>query len=527
MKTIHVFCTTESRMYVSHFIMRGYERSTDSKSYISPTLRISELVPPETSTAPAFKIMRRSSTERRGKPSHQASSVTAEEGDLSDREASETGSLGGRSNTTGGSAKKHMTIEEREAAYNEARSRIFMGFEEKEKVKDKDINSSSSSLSAASGSTTNGESSPGDADSSSGSPATESEWSGPARRRQHSGYVSASSSIRSSAYISNGSGSSRNSRAASPSSFQYPSLYEQAAAPAPLYDPAQQSAPTVPIYHPSYGYPSYNQNQPNPPYMPYPTYYPAPYATYSVPPQPTQPGSDQSAHSSGEPYPPPLPMPYPPPYMWSHPGQPPLQSPPMQPQPVPSQPPPNHHHAMNPPPPGQSPYQPYLPPPHTYAYPMPGYYPGQPIPPPGPPPMHPAHMPPGSQIYDPRISNNGTGNGQANGFRSGVPHNGVPLSANGRPQPRNGYSTPPTNGNTSRPRNGPTQPGRAPWSYGPGVGSGGLVGVGPQSSETVGPRLSNNRRQSNMSNSSTNGRSTSGDDSSSVTVSIQSILKVQ
>jgi hypothetical protein len=29
-----------------------------------------------------------------------------------------------------------MTIEEREAAYNEARSRIFMGFEDKEKGKE-------------------------------------------------------------------------------------------------------------------------------------------------------------------------------------------------------------------------------------------------------------------------------------------------------------------------------------------------------------------------------------------------------
>ncbi len=503
------------------------------KCYISPTLRISELVPPETSTAPAFKIMRRSSTERRNKPSHQASSVTGEDGDLSDREPSETGSLGGRSNTTGGSAKKHMTIEQREAAYNEARSRIFMGFEEKEKTKDKDINSSSSSLSATSGSTKNGESSAGDADSSSSSPATESEWSGPARRRQHSGYASASSStrsIRSSAYISNGSGSSRNSRAASPSSFQFPSLYEPTVATAPLYDPAQQSAPAAPIYHPSYGYP-YNQSQPNPPFMPYPAFYAAPYPTYSVPPHPTQPGIYPSTQASGEHYPPPPPMPYAPPYMWPHPGQPPMQSPPMQPQPVPSQPLSNHphhpHHPMNPPPPGQPAYQPYLPPPHTYPYPMPGYYPGQPVPHHlGPSPTHPPQIQGGPQLYDHRMSNNGTTNAQANGFRGSVPNNGIPSPANGRPQPRNGYSAP-TNGNAPRPRNGPTQPGRAPWSYGPGVGSGGFGGVGPPSNETVGPRLSNNRRQSNMSNSSANGRSTSGDDSSSVTVSIQSTLKVQ
>ncbi|KAF9454252.1 hypothetical protein P691DRAFT_809798 [Macrolepiota fuliginosa MF-IS2] len=478
--------------------------------------------------------MRRSSTDRRNKTPHQAGSVTGEDGDLSDLEPSETGSLGGRSNTTGGSAKKHMTIEEREAAYNEARSRIFMGFEGKEKVKEKDINSSSSSLSAASGSTKNGGSSAGDADSSSSSPATESEWSGPARRErpQHSGYASASSStrsIRSSAYISNGSGSSRNSRAASPSSFQFPSLYEPTPPSMSLYDPAQHSAPAAPVYHPPYGYP-YNQGQPNPPYVPYPAYYPTPYPQYSSPSHHPQNVSDPSTPSTGEPYQPPPPMPYGAPYMWPHPNQPPVQSPPMQPQPIPSQPPSNIPHAMSSPPPGQPPYQPYMPPPppppHAYPYPMPGYYPnqpGHPMPPPPPPPVHPSHMP-ASQLYDPRTPNNGTGNNQANGFRSGMPGNGVPPPNNGRPPPRNGFNGP-NNGNGPKPRNGAVQPGRAPWSYGPGIGSGGFVATGPQPNETVvGPRLSNNnnRRQSNMSSSSMNGRSTSGDDISSVASSASS-----
>jgi hypothetical protein len=69
-------------------------------------------------------------------------------------------------------------------------------------------------------------------------------------------------------------------------------------------------------------------------------------------------------------------------------------------------------------------------------------------------------------------------------------------------------------------------PVRAPWSYGPGIGSGGMVSTGPQTHDTVGPRLSSSRRQSNLSNSSANGRSASGDDGSSVTVSIIAVLPV-
>ncbi|KXN92410.1 cAMP-regulated phosphoprotein 21 [Leucoagaricus sp. SymC.cos] len=516
-KMIYVYSTEESRV---------------------PSLRISELVPPETTAAPAFKIMRRSSTDRRNKPP-QAGSVTGEDGDLSDLEPSETGSLGGRSNTTGGSTKKHMTIEEREAAYNEARSRIFMGFEEKEKAKDKDINSSSSSLSVTSGSTKNGGSSAGDADSSSSSPATESEWSGPVRRgerRQNSGYASASSStrsIRSSAYISNGSGSSRNSRAASPSSFQYPSLYEPTAPSMPLYDHSQQhSAPPAPIYHSPYGYPPYNQGQPNPPYMPYPAYYPPPYPPYSSPPRLPQTASDSATASSREPYVPPPPMPYSPGYMWPQPVQPPVQSPPMQPQPVPPQPPSNVPHAMSSPPPGQPPYPSYIPqpPPHPYTYSMPGYYPnqpGHPMPPPPPQPVHPSLVPV-PQPFDPRANGSGPGNNQANCFRNSVPtNNPLPPNSNRPPQQRNGLNNGPVKGTGPKPRGGVTQPVRAPWSYGPGVGSGGMITMNtmnlPLTNETVGPRLSNSRRQTNMSNSS-NGRSTSGDDGSSVAVGLSSIL---
>ncbi|KIJ65632.1 hypothetical protein HYDPIDRAFT_76118, partial [Hydnomerulius pinastri MD-312] len=95
-----------------------------------PARRIAELVPAQLPAQPTIKIMRRSVADRqRSKPHSQAGSVAGEDAELSDVEPSEAGSLGGRSNTTG-SSKKHKTIAEREAAYNEARSRIFMDFEE-------------------------------------------------------------------------------------------------------------------------------------------------------------------------------------------------------------------------------------------------------------------------------------------------------------------------------------------------------------------------------------------------------------
>lgn len=111
------------------------------------------------------------------------------------------------------------------------------------------------------------------------------------------------------------------------------------------------------------------------------------------------------------------------------------------------------------------------------------------------------------------------GNNQLNGFRNSIPGgNGTPSSSVSRPPPRNAYNYS-TNGNGPKSRQGVVQPARAPWSYGPGIGSGGMVSTAPQTHDTVGPRLSNSRRQSNLSNSSANGRSASGDDGSSVTVS--------
>lgn len=86
-----------------------------------PIRKISELVPAESSTQPAFKIMRRGINERiRSKQNSQAGSVAGDDADLSDVEPSESGSFGGRSSAAG-TSKKQRTIEEREAAYNEAR----------------------------------------------------------------------------------------------------------------------------------------------------------------------------------------------------------------------------------------------------------------------------------------------------------------------------------------------------------------------------------------------------------------------
>jgi hypothetical protein len=196
------------------------------------------------------------------KPASQSGSIAGEEADLSDLDPSETGSQGGRSNATGSSGhhKKYMTIEEREAAYNEARSRIFMDFEEKEKAKEKDMSASSSTFSQMSGSASTSagrdSGSVGDIEDSLSSVPTESEWSGPVARsekprRSGSGNTSAGSS-RSLRSFNNG-GSSRNSRATSPS-FSYASLYE----PPPVsYDQPQYVGHPPMGYSQSYVYPPY------------------------------------------------------------------------------------------------------------------------------------------------------------------------------------------------------------------------------------------------------------------------------
>ncbi|KIP03411.1 hypothetical protein PHLGIDRAFT_77607, partial [Phlebiopsis gigantea 11061_1 CR5-6] len=66
-----------------------------------PQRRISELVPAEESAQPAFKIMRRSPQDRRARQNSQPGSTAGDEGDISDPEPSEAGSIGGRSSATG------------------------------------------------------------------------------------------------------------------------------------------------------------------------------------------------------------------------------------------------------------------------------------------------------------------------------------------------------------------------------------------------------------------------------------------
>lgn len=546
-KNIFVQRTPDSRMYVFS-TLRLMFFTNDWYLACSPERRMSELVPPESSSQPAFKIMRRSQGDRRNKPHSQAGSVAGEDGDLSDVEPSEAGSLGGRSSAAG-SSKKHMTIQEREAAYNEARSRIFMGFEEKEKAKEKDMSASSSSLSlnSASASSANGDSL-GDLDGSITSPATESEWSGPSAqysrdRKDHNrrGNASASSSTRSmrSGYHGNHSNpSSRNSRAPSPS-FKYASLYE----PAPsqqLYDPNQppnqMNAPYgTQYYHPftPQGYmPQYNAGY-YPPHPGYPSHDP-----HHPPPDPSRPL---------EHYPPPQ-MGYS--YMWHPPNQPPpIQTSPLG-QPGPMQPHQTHqgpaYPVASPAPQSPAQYQYGQPPsqypygaPAGYGHPAPGYYP--PPPPPGQPsmaqPSHaPAHMAMPGHMYEASSTTGAPHHGPQPPLlhtSSAPPPHGYNFNPNGRGPIGNGLppSQPPNGRNNTRNPSGPQSNNghgnkgrnnaamtRNPWTYGPGIGTGAYVG--PPSSghaDIVGPRLTSARRQSNLSGGSSRA-SSYNDDGLSTTV---------
>ncbi|KAG1746590.1 uncharacterized protein EDB91DRAFT_1219589 [Suillus paluster] len=467
-----------------------------------PTRRIAALVPAQlSSTHPTIKIMRRSTTDRgRSKPHSQAGSIAGEDLDLSDVEPSESGSQGGRSNATG-SSKKHKTIAEREAAYNEARSRIFMDFEEREKGKEKDLSASCSTISLTSGSVTSaGEtSSTGDLDIESvSSPTTESEWSGPAVRDKRDSKRSNGStrSLRSSAPVFNvcGSSSSRGSRAPSPSSFKYPTLYEPSPA-APPYDGAQP--PVQPGYVNPYVY-AYPQPPPPSNYIPgYPYYAPYPYPH----PQAPMHAPDNSAvHGTMEAYPSPQHVAHPSvyvPYTWS---------PAQQQQQLPH--PPLQHTAQQPPnqsvAPPASQYSTFTPPVPPYGpYPMPGYFP------------QPPHIP-HVQSSPPTVQNHGhyPGNGYMNGTGG---NDTMPLN---RSYPGDLTQSPSMG---PKPRGAP--PARSAWSYGPGVGMGGfgvnnMSGSRPSGGEVVGPRLSSSvRRPSGNSNASAGGRTLAGDEASSTAVS--------
>ncbi|KAI0820311.1 hypothetical protein BC628DRAFT_1398324 [Trametes gibbosa] len=452
-----------------------------------PTRRICELVPVEESAQPAIQIMRRP----RGRQHSHPGSTAGEDADTSDVDASEAGSIGSRSNHASAAAKRFKTIEEREAAYNEARSRIFMGFEEKEKEKDMSANSSTFSLVSGSGSTSGGRgSSIGDLDDSASSAPTESEWSGPVARDKSRKGASSTTSSRSlkSGPSFNGSGSSRNSRATSPS-FTYPPFYE----PATMHSYDQSSygprPPSATGYVSPYGYPAYTSPNGQPYANPY--YYPP----YSYPPPPSHhpessaPGvvepiyhpsntAQQPAYNST--------------YIWSN-------APPSGQHPVPHQHHqhgqpvvvPGHHdahapaHAMQP---MQNipQYAPYVPTPPMYAYGLPAYYaqPYQSGVPMGPPPIPgPTYQPSPAPDHLGTISSN----------PNGAEFNRT--SSRGS----NGH------GNVNGKRGGPRV--RGSWTYGPGVSASGYTYSpsgstnGAGGNEAYGPRLTSNMRRTSSSGS--------------------------
>jgi hypothetical protein len=340
----------------------------------------------------------------------------------------------------------------------------------------------------------------GDIEDSLSSVATESEWSGSATRnekprRSGSGNISAGSS-RSIRSFNNG-GSSRNSRAASPS-FSYASLYEP---PPASYDQPQYTGHPPMGYNQAYMYPPY----PPPPGQPmgqgvmpqYPYYQPYLY-------HPQRPHSDPTSPSMGEPvfHPQQHPhsqsqqqLPYPQQYMWP-PG--PHPPPPQPPQHTQSAPPPPVHSSgtANVPPPQGPGYPPhFMPPSGQYChYPVP-YYQSHPQ---GPSSTHPPHPPPHmqGQLYPPDNNRQGQGHGSA----MSSPNPSVD-SHNGR---RGG-------GNNSNRRNVPKV--RTTWNYGPGAGG---FQYHHNNGESVGPRLSPSRRTSGNSSA---GSRTPGDEASSTAVS--------
>ena len=489
-------------------------------------------MPAESTTQPAFKIMRRSATERRSKPQSQTGSIAGEDADLSDLEPSESGSHVSNS-------KKRMTIEEREAAYNKARSRIFNKFEEQ--GKDKDMSASTSSFSGSASNSTS-------TDEQTSSPATaESDWSatsGPRDKKDNrrgisgNGTTPHSRSVRSGASF-NSSGSSRNSRAPSPS-FTYATLFEPPSS-APMYDHPQHPHQSA-GYYPNqsmYSFPGQGP-MPPPPFTPVYPYY-APYNTYQSPPPHSQYNpSDPSAPSASEPFSPSHQMNYGNYYGWSN--QPPMQPPPhtMHHPPPPLQYP---NHLNGPPPPQTPPFQTFMPQsqPQPYPYPVNGQFaPPPPQPPPRPYLSAPPHMNMQQQQQQqqqppyetPRPMNGNTMGHQpdfhpnhSNGLRNGLGNGIISPNSNGRmPVTRsvgpNGAISNGNGVNGTKSRLPVPPQARTAWSYGPGVGMGGYVAPnGISTGDAIGPRLSSNhRRPSGNSNSSNSHASSNCDEVSSTAV---------
>jgi hypothetical protein len=429
-------------------------------------------VPVESVVQPKFSIMRRSSRDRiKGRGSSTAGSNAGEDADLSDGEPSEAGSLHSRSS-------RRLTLEEREAAYQQARSRIFMDFAAKERAAGTSAGSSATASTSAC-------SSADDCDAE--SVTTESEWSAPASGAPDKRLGGSQASHRS---RSRKARSARASRGASPTSFAYASIYEPAAEPygdAGYTAGGDHPAPAYPPQHmyPYGAYPQAPAGPPQPFYQPYyhgPMYYPPP------PPGPEQqmtvsPPADYGQHQHHQPQ---HPMaPYPGQYGW--PPAPAEQGPSMHPTSPPPQMAYNGTHATPPPGPyAHGPYGAYTspppPPPPPQAWGPYGYYP---MPPPQPGPMPPPQQPGlmGPPLHSPEL---------ARQYSSSSGSSAPPSAGHSRTSSRNS-----SQGRRSVP------PQRAPWAGAPGQ-------------DFVGPRFATGVRRSS------GGSRTPGDEASSTTVGLSS-----
>lgn len=496
--------------------------------HFSPLRRISELVPAAPTQHPTFKIMRRSELDRRRqKPSmSRPGSVAGEEGDLSDPGPSETGSMGSRSTTS----KKRMTIEERQAAYDEARNRIFMNFEEKEKTKERDTSASSSTLSLVSGSGSGSQSGGvgcnSDNDDGISTIPTESESSIPngLRRGDDSRLSSTDSlrSLRSNSSTFTGQGSGNGQGVTSPA-VSYPSIYgatppsQSYSHPAYMPPPGGYATPPYPMY--AYPAPVAGPVPPGQPYLPSMQFFP--HYPYMPPQQPAHSNSDPTTPANGsvEDYPhQPTTFMSSSPYHWG-PPMPPMQF---------SQADGRLANAQGPhtpivqgphaPYPHQ--YTPYMPPSGTIPYPNYQSY----FPPPPPPSAN-------SQSQPTRRNENQPGNGQVSeSDTSSISSSQSPsLSRHTSGSSSNGHSSVHlVNGGNKR----GAPPTRGSWSYGPGIGmQPSLSGSGRQpntghiiNGDSVGPRL-NSARRASVASSVSSGHRTPGDETASTAVSYSPNLK--
>ncbi|GJJ11404.1 hypothetical protein Clacol_005637 [Clathrus columnatus] len=374
-----------------------------------PLRRIADLVPADDSPYRPFQIMRRATQTPRSKASSQTGSGNDESaigtGDVSDGDPSEAGS-------TRGIRKKTLTLSERQAQYEEARSRIFKDLEEKEKGKSQDMSASSSTLSllsvdsssvgAASG---GGSSSVGESPDDSGSVDRDHDWDSSPRDKNDCSSRHATSAVLGNAKDSRPNNLTFNGTGQSPG--YYSTLYDP-------YAPSASNPSQTPNNPPHYQSPVYQVYQYGPPpFVP-------PYAYFPYPPPPPTNDPSGGSHATNNPmgslptaspnetgtpsssdmYSMP-PVSYVNPYMWSQPHAPP--NPHAGPQPPPPQAAPNPHEY------GQISYHHPPPHPHTmhpYAYggPLPPYVsPLHPHPHPQSSPQSPHPPPVQSQLHVPQM----------------------------------------------------------------------------------------------------------------------------